>query len=167
LTREHNRKRCEIRFLDCVEVTPSQATFPGARLVARLETRTKRNGEWEREIVYLISSRTLDELEARGLLWLKRKYWVIESRLHHCLDITLQEDLSRVRSPNSVRVLGMIRRIVVSLANAAVDRARKIHPKTKHTTKSFRKRLLSARGGRERLRALILAKDPQVLDLSE
>ena len=57
---------------------------------------------------------------------MKRKYWVIESRLHHCLDITLQEDLSRVRSPNSVRVLGMIRRIVVSLANAAVDRARKI-----------------------------------------
>ena len=146
-------------------MTPSQVGFPGARLVARLETRVRRNKKWERETVYLISSRSLGELQARGVLWLKRKYWVIESRLHHCLDITLQEDLSRVRSPNSVRVLGMIRRLIVSLSNAAVDRARKTNPKTKHNTKSFRKRLLSARGDRERLQAMIFAKHPQLLDL--
>jgi hypothetical protein len=115
--------------------------------------------------VYLISSRTLAELEARGVLWLKRKYWVIESRLHHCLDITLQEDLSRVRSPNSVRILGMIRRLLVSLANAAVDRARRLNPKTKRNTKSFRQRLTSASGGRQRLHAMIFAKHPAVLDL--
>jgi len=151
-------------LLDCREVTPSQAGFPGARLVARLQTRVRRHGQWEREIVYLVSSRTLAELEARGILWLKRKYWVIESRLHHCLDITLQEDLSRVRSSNSVHVLGMIRRLIVSLANAAVDRARQANPKTKRNTKSFRQRLLSARGGRERLHALIFANQPQVLD---
>ena len=115
--------------------------------------------------MYLISSRSLGELQARGVLWLKRKYWVIESRLHHCLDITLQEDLSRVRSPNLVRVLGMIRRLIVSLSNAAVDRSRKTNPKTKHNTKSFRKPLLSARGSRERLQAMIFAKHPQLLDL--
>ena len=125
----------------------------------------RRQGQWQREIVYLISSRTLEQLEARGMLCLKRKYWVIESRLHHCLDITLREDWSRVRSANSVRVLGMIRRLVVSLANALVNRARRANPKTKCNTKSFRKRFLSARGGRERLRALIFAKQPQLLDL--
>ena len=146
-------------------MTPSQLGFPGARLAARLETRVRRNGKWERETVYLVSSRSLAELEARGVLRLKRKYWVIESRLHHCLDVSLQEDLSRVRSPNSVRVLGMIRRLIVSLSNAAVDRARKAHPKTKHNTKSFRKRLVSARGGRERLHAMIFSKHPQLLDL--
>lgn len=148
-----------------MEVSPSQVEFPGARLVARLETRVRRHGQWQREIVYLISSRTLEQLEARGMLWLKRKYWVIESRLHHCLDITLREDWSRVRSANSVHVLGMIRRLIVSLANALVNRARRANPKTKCNTMSLRKRFLSARGGRERLRALIFAKQPQLLDL--
>lgn len=165
LKRERNRSRLEIRFLECVEVTPSQVGFPGARLAARLETRVKRNGKWCREVVYLVSSFTLKELQAEGMLSIKRGYWVVESRLHHCLDITLREDQSRVRTPGAARVLGTIRRVVVSLANAAVNRARKQNPKTKRNTGSFQKRFRSARGGRERLRALIFAKSPDVLDL--
>ena len=152
-------------MLDCLEVTPSQVGFPGSRLAARLETRVKRKGQWSRGVIYLLSSLTLDELQAQGMLWLKRGYWVIESRLHHCLDITLREDQSRVRNPTAARVLGTIRRVVVSLANAAVDQARRKNPKTKCNTGSFQKRFRSARGGRERLPALISAKSPNVLDL--
>ena len=118
-------------------------------------------------MVYLLSSFTLEELQAQGLLSLKRGYWVIESRLHHCLDITMQEDLSRVRDPNSTRVLGMIRRVVLSLANAAVDLARKANPKTKANTKSLRQRFRSSRGGPERLQALIFAKVPNGYTVSE
>ena len=99
------------------------------------------------------------------MLSLKRGYWVIESRLHHCLDITLGEDQSRVRTPTAARVLGTIRRVIVSLANVAVNQARKRNPKTKCNTRSFQKRFRSARGGRERLHALILAKSPNVVDL--
>jgi hypothetical protein len=62
--------------------------FPGARLAARLETRVKRNGHWSCEVVYLVSGFTLEELQAKGMLSIKRGYWVVESRLHHCLDIT-------------------------------------------------------------------------------
>ena len=155
----------EIRSLDCLEATPSQVGFPGVQLVARLQTRVLCKGKWSEQTVYLVSSHTLEELQAEGLLRLKRGYWVIESRLHHCLDVTLQEDLSRVRSPKAARVLGMIRRVIVSLANAAVDRARQTQPKTKRNTKSFRQHFLSARGGRQRLHALLFAKKPQVLDL--
>ena len=153
--------------MHCLEVTPSRAGFPGARLVARLETRVKRAGKWSREVVFLVSSLTVEQLEAAGLLRLKRSYWVIESRLHHCLDMTLGEDLSRVRTPNSALVLGMIRRVVLSLSNAAVDLARQTNPKTKFGTKKFQQRFRSARGGRERLHALIFAKSPAVLDLEE
>ena len=128
-------------------------------------------------MIYLLSSFTLAELQALGMLALKRGYWVIESRLHHGLDITLREDQSRVRcqpvgrltgrrrTPKAARVLGTIRRVVVSLANAAVDHARQKNPKTKCNTGSFQKRFRSARGGSERLRALIFAKFPNVLDL--
>lgn len=137
LKREHNRSRLEIRFLECAEVTPPQVGFPGARLVARLETRVKRKGKWCREVVYLVSSLTLEQLQAEEMLALKRGYWVVESRLHHCLDITLREDQSRVRTPGAARVLGTIRRVVVSLANAAVNRARQKNPKTKSNTRSF------------------------------
>jgi hypothetical protein len=159
---EKNRGRIEIRSLELIEVTPSQAGFPGARLAARLETQVWRKGKWSKEIVYLISSRTLDQLQAAGMLRLKRRYWVIESRLHHCLDITMQEDLSRVRDPNATRVLGTIRRVVLSLANAAVDRWRKDRPKTKANTKTFRQRFLSARCGRNRLYSLIFSKHPDL-----
>ena len=153
--------------MQCLEVTPSQVGFPGARLAARLETRVKRAGQWTREVVFLVSSLTLGQLEALGLLRLKRRYWVIESRLHHCLDITMQEDLSRVRTPNSALVLGMIRRVVLSLSNAAVDVARRANPKTKFNTKSFQQRFRSVRGGRERLHALIFAKHPAALDVDQ
>ncbi len=155
----------EIRSLECLEVTPSQVGFPGARLAARLETRVKRDRKWHREVIYLLSSLTLQELQAQEMLLLKRGYWVIESRLHHCLDMTLREDQSRVRNPNAARVLGTIRRVVVSLANAAVDKARKKNPKTKCSTRSFQKMFRSARGGRERLHALISAKSPTLPDL--
>ena len=146
-------------------MTPSQAGFPGARLAARLETRVKRKGKWSREVVYLVSTLTLEELQAQGMLSLKRGYWVVESRLHHCLDMTLREDQNRVRTPGAARILGTIRRVVVSLANAAVNRKRMQNPKTKCNTSSFQKRFRSARGGRERLRALVFAKYPKVLDL--
>lgn len=153
--------------MQCREVSPSQVGFPGARLAARLETRVKRAGKWTGEVVFLLSSLTLEQLEAQGLLRLKRSYWVIESRLHHCLDMSLGEDLSRVRTPQAALVLGMIRRVVLSLSNAAVDAARKANPKTKFNTKKFQQGFRSARGGRQRLQALIFAKTPAVLDLGK
>ncbi len=167
LTRERNRGRLEIRFLKSLEVTPGQVGFPGARLAARLETRVKRGTQWTKKVVFLLSSLTLDQLQARGMLQLKRQYWVIESRLHHCLDITMSEDLSRVRTPNSALVLGMIRRVILSLANAAVDRTRKSNPKSKCNTKSFRQQFLSPQGGRQRFHALIHSNYPAVLHLNK
>ena len=149
-----------------LEVTPGQVGFPGVQLAARLRTRVRRRGKWTEQVIYLISSLTLEPLRAGGLLRCKRGYWVIESRLHHSLDVTLQEDQSRVRSPRAARVLGMMRRVVMSLSNARVDRARKLNPKTQCNTRSFLQWFNTARGGRQRLHALIFSKHPAVLDLA-
>ncbi len=46
-----------------------------------------------------------------------------------------------------------------------VDLARAQNPKTKHNTRTFQQRFRSARGGRERLQALLFANAPKVLDL--
>lgn len=77
----------------------------------------------------------------------------------------MQEDMSRVRTLKAARILGTIRRVVLSLANTAVNRARKKNSKTKSNTRSFQQRFRSARGGRQRLHALIFAKSPAFLDL--
>jgi hypothetical protein len=57
--------------------------------------------------------------------------------------------------------------VVVSLANAAVNRARQKNPKTKSNTRSFQKRFRSARGGRQRLHALVFAKSPSLLEFDD
>lgn len=46
-----------------------------------MERRLRRNRPWSRETIYLISSRSLDELQAQRLVWFKRNYRVIVRRL--------------------------------------------------------------------------------------
>ena len=75
----------------------------------------------------------------------------------------MQEDLSRVRHPNSARVLGTIRRILLSLANAAIDEIRKNRPKSKVNVKTYRQRFLSKPRGSQRLQALVFCNCPDVL----
>jgi predicted transposase YbfD/YdcC len=160
MTRENNRGRHEIRVLDGQEASPQQVGFPGVQTIARLRRRIRRQGKKTTETVYLISSLTLQELDAAGLLRLKRGYWVIESRLHHALDVTLGEDHSRVRNPKAAFALSLFRRVVVSFAQAWLDECRKLNPRTRVTTRKFQKRFLRRDGGPERLRALIFSKSP-------
>ena len=134
--------------------------FPGVQTIARLRRRVRRQGKKSTEIVYLISSLTPEELDAAGFLKLKRGYWVIESRLHHALDVTLGEDHSRVRHTNAAYVLSLFRRVVVSFAQVWIDECRKIKPRSRATTRKFQKGFLRRAGGPERLRALIFCKSP-------
>jgi len=151
--------------LDCREVTPAQAGFPGARLIARLRRRVRRRGHKSTEIVYLISSLTLEELQAAGWLKLKRDYWIIESRLHHPLDVSLDEDRSRVRNANAALVLGMFRRVVVSCAQAwlAAVQTRQ----TRFSVRRFQKQFARRNGGPQRLDALVFAKSPTAWRLAK
>lgn len=145
-------------MLECREVTPAQVGFPGARLIARLRRRVRRKGHTSTETVYLISSLTLEALDALGWLQLKRGYWIIESRLHHALDVSLDEDRSRVRHAHAALVLGMFRRLVVSVAQAAITQAQT--PRTRWSVRRYQQQFAHRNGGPERLRALVLAKSP-------
>jgi hypothetical protein len=130
--------------------------FPGVQTAARLRRRVRRQGKKTTEIAYLISSLTLEELDAAGLLRLKRGYWTIESRLH----VTLGEDHSRVRNPKAAFALSLFRRVVVSFAQAWLEQCRKLNPCSRTTTRKFQRRFTRHDGGPERLRALIFSKSP-------
>jgi hypothetical protein len=146
--------------LDCQAATPQQVGFPGVQTIARLRRRVRRKGKKTTEIIYLISSLTLEELDAASFLKLKRGYWVIESRLHHALDVTLGEDHSRVRHPKAAFALSLFRRVAVSFAQAWVDACRQRKPRSRVTTRKFQKRFLHCDGGPARLKALIFSKSP-------
>lgn len=136
-------------------------------MIARLQRRVRRKGKKTTEIVYLITSLTLEQLEARDWLRLNRGYWVIESRLHHALDVTLGEDQSRVRHPNAVLVLAMYRRVVVSLAQAWIEGIRQAKPKTRVTTRTFQKQFHRHRIGPTRLQDLLFSKKPTAWHLEK
>ena len=106
----------------------------------------------------MISSLTLEQLDALGWLKLKRGYWVIESRLHQALDVSLDEDRSRVRHPNAALVLALFRRLVVSVAQTAIQAVQT--PKTRWSVRRYQQQFAHRDGGPERLRALVFAKNP-------
>ena len=81
----------------------------------RASDRHDRKGdEVEREL--LITSLSLEELNAQDMLRLDRKYWGIENGLHQRLDVSSLEDKSRVRNPLAVFNLGLFRRAAISFA---------------------------------------------------
>ena len=58
---------------------------------------------------------TPDRLNAAAWLQANRKYWGVEGGFHQRLDASTNEDQRRVRNRNGVWVLGMFRRLAVSL----------------------------------------------------
>jgi len=74
----------------------------------------QRKGRKDEE-VGLITDLEPEELSASQWLQANRNGWGIENGSHQRLDVTLNEDRCRVRSGNGLLVLGLMRRLVVSL----------------------------------------------------
>lgn len=67
------------------------------------------------DLQYLLTSRPAEALSAPQWLQAQRCYWGVEAGLHQRLDVSADEDRSRVRHRNAVWVLGMFRRLGISL----------------------------------------------------
>jgi hypothetical protein len=67
------------------------------------------------ETVGLITDLTPEELSPQQWLEANRQGWGIENGTHQRLDVSLNDDRCRVRSTNGLWILGMLRRLVVSL----------------------------------------------------
>lgn len=116
-----NRGRREARAFAGFSVSATQAGFPFATYTTKVSRawdvpgRIKDQGHYEQ--VWLLASHT--DATAQRLLESNRLYWGIEDNLHQRLDCSrLNEDRSRVRTPNNLLNLAMFRRLVVSLAIA-------------------------------------------------
>ena len=93
-------------------VSPEEVGFPFASQAARLLRQTQ--GRKDEEVA-LITSAPASLLPAKLWLLLNRQGWGIESGLHQRLDVSYNDDRSRVQGDNALWVLGMFRRVVNSL----------------------------------------------------
>jgi hypothetical protein len=109
---EWNKKRRESRTIEVRGVRAEDIGFPFAQQAARIRRQVKGR---EDELVCLITSCPASELNPRQWLTANRLGWGIESGLHQRLDISLRDDDCRVRTPRSMWVLGMFRRLANSL----------------------------------------------------
>ena len=115
------------------DTTPEQVCFVAARQIGQLRsTASKGTTDPTGRTWPLITSADPALWPAKTLLRCRRRYWGIEAG-HQRLDVTLDEDRSRVRTRRALTVLGMFRRMVISFACVWLD-----HP-------SRRKRKLSTR----------------------
>ena len=134
---EINRGRREARAFAGFSVSPTQAGFPFATYAAKVSRawdvpgQVKDEGHYEQ--VWLLASHT--DATAQRLLESNRLYWGIEDNLHQRLDCSrLDEDRSRVRTPDNLHNLAMFRRLAVVLAIAWCRRQK--NPR-KATTNGF------------------------------
>ena len=93
--------------------------FPHVAQLGRVDRiRELTGGKQEVETVWVITSLPADQVDAARLLELVRLYWCIENGTHCPLDVSLGEDECRVRQPNAVTVVGILRRAVLGEARA-------------------------------------------------
>lgn len=86
--------------------------FPFAAQVARVRRQSEGRKD---EQVGLITDREPETLSASQWLEANRAGWGIENGSHQRLDVTLNEDRCRVRNGNGLLVLGLFRRLAISL----------------------------------------------------
>jgi predicted transposase YbfD/YdcC len=142
------------------DITPEQAGFPHAAQAAEMDRFidrvSKREEQVERE--YLLTSLGSSQLDAEQMLRLDRDYWGIESGLHQRLDVSAQEDKSRVRTQKAAFNLCLFRRAAISFAIHWIQRQ---HDKRAATTSGFYE-AMAAKGARKAF-SLVTVKNPSWL----
>jgi hypothetical protein len=109
---EWNKSRLESRTIRTLTTTGETIGFPFAEQIARLRRQcSSRNGE----VVSLVTSVEPARLNAQDWLKNNRLAWAIENGLHLRLDVSQNDDRCRLRTPKSLWIMGMFRRIANSL----------------------------------------------------
>lgn len=88
--------------------------WKGVRTIAAIERMRTIHGKSSAETTYYI---TTHKANAERIAFIARSHWSIENGLHWVLDVTLNEDMNRVRKDNAPENLAVLRRIAVSMVN--------------------------------------------------
>jgi predicted transposase YbfD/YdcC len=98
---------------------PGAPGFPKLTTIGIVESCIERGGKIETERRSYISSRALSAADfAAGV----RGHWDIENRLHWTLDVTFNEDRSRLRVGHGAKNMAVVRHFALNLVRKVVDK---------------------------------------------
>jgi predicted transposase YbfD/YdcC len=98
---------------------PGAPRFPQLATIAMVESRIERQGHIAAEQRSYISSRPLS---AEAFADAVRSHWAIENNLHWTLDVTFNEDQSRLRAGHGAKNMAVIRHFALNLVRKAADK---------------------------------------------
>ncbi len=98
---------------------PGAPRFPHLTTIARVESRIERGDKIETEQRSYISSRALS---AAAFADGARGHWGIENNLHWTLDVTFNEDQSRLRTGHGAKNMAVVRHFALNLVRQCTDK---------------------------------------------
>jgi predicted transposase YbfD/YdcC len=113
--KDHGRieiRRCWVVEDDAIQWLEREDQWPGLKSIAAIESQRKIRGKTTTETRYFISSL---KGSAKKVANAAREHWAIENSLHYVLDVTFNEDKSRIRKDNAPENLVVLRRIALNM----------------------------------------------------
>jgi predicted transposase YbfD/YdcC len=98
---------------------PGAPRFPKLVTIGMIESHIERGEKIETERRSYISSRALS---AEAFAAAVRSHWAIENNLHWTLDVTFNEDQSRLRAGHGARNMAVVRHFALNLLRQAPDK---------------------------------------------
>jgi len=108
----------EVDWLPGERRFPGERRLPGAACIIRVHARIQRGEKLHEETRSYISSAVLTAEQAGAAV---RGHWGIENRLHWVLDVTFNDDQSRLRKGFGARNMAVVRHFALNLVRAAKD----------------------------------------------
>ena len=117
--KDHGRietRRCWMVEETAIQWLDKQDQWPGLASIAAIEARRRIGKKKTKETRYFISSLTGS---AKQLAEAARKHWGIENSLFWVLDVTMNEDGSRIRKDEAPENMALLRRLALNLIKKA------------------------------------------------
>jgi len=105
--------------LSAPDSLPHRKVWKGLRTIGMAIRISQQNGKETSEVRYYISSLRLG---VRRFAESVRGHWGIENTLHWCLDVTFQEDESRLRNRHAADNVAWLKRFAISLLKQQTDK---------------------------------------------
>jgi predicted transposase YbfD/YdcC len=98
---------------------PGAPRFPQLTTIAMVESHIERGDKIETERRSYISSRALSAADFAEAV---RSHWAIENNLHWILDVTFNEDQSRLRTGHGAKNMAVVRHFALNLLRQVADK---------------------------------------------
>ncbi len=115
--KDHGRietRKCWVVEEDAIDWLECRGEWAGIKSIGAIEATRKIAGKTTSETRYFISSLAGSAERFANAV---REHWAIENSLHYVLDVTFNEDKSRVRKDNAPENLAILRKIAINAAN--------------------------------------------------